>query len=83
MHAASVIHTCYCYGSFSYVFKLINLTRFILELITELTLSQRNITLSIQTYFITVFVKICHAECIQSKSYPVLTPVLLPVTTKF
>ena len=44
MHAASadrVIHTCYCYGSFSYVFKLINLTRFIPELMTELTLSQR------------------------------------------
>ena len=40
MHAASadrVIHTCYCYGSFGFVFKLINLTRFILELITELT----------------------------------------------
>ena len=48
MHAVSadrVIHdTCYCYGSFSYVFKLTNLTRFIVELMTdqtELTLSQR------------------------------------------
>ena len=44
MHAASadrVIHTCYCYGSLSYVFERINLTRFILELMTEPTLSQR------------------------------------------
>ena len=44
MHAASadrVIHTSYCYGSFSLWFKLINLTRFILELMTKLTLSQR------------------------------------------
>ena len=44
MHAASadrVIHTCYCYGSFSCVFKLLKLIRFILELMTELTLSQR------------------------------------------
>ena len=37
-----VIHTCYCYGSFSYVAKLLNLTRLILELMTELTPSQRN-----------------------------------------
>ena len=44
MHAASAdraIHTCYCYGSFSLLFKLENPTRFILELMTELTLSQR------------------------------------------
>ena len=44
MHAESadgVIHTCYCYGSFSSLFKLTNRTRFILKLITELTLSQR------------------------------------------
>ena len=47
MHAVSadrVIHTCYYYyGSFSLLFKLINLrpTRFILELMTELTQSQR------------------------------------------
>ena len=39
--ADRVGHTCYCYGSFSYVFKLINLTRFILELMTELTPRQR------------------------------------------
>ena len=46
MHAASadhVIHPCYCYGRFSYMFKLINLTRFILELMTELTPSQRKL----------------------------------------
>ena len=47
MHAANadrVIHTYnYCYGSFSHVFKLINLTRFIVELITEIILSQRKI----------------------------------------
>jgi len=30
-----VIHTCYCYGSFSYVVKLRNLTPFILKLMTE------------------------------------------------
>ena len=44
MHAASadrIIHTSYCYGSFSYVFKHKNLIRFIHELMTELTLSQR------------------------------------------
>jgi len=34
-----VIHTCYRYGSFNYVVKLINLTRFILELMTELLLN--------------------------------------------
>ena len=39
MHAASadrVIHTCYCYGSFSLLFKLVNLTRFILEIIRNI-----------------------------------------------
>ena len=44
MHAVSadrVIHACYCDASFNLLFKLINLTRFILELMTELTLSQR------------------------------------------
>ena len=45
MHAVSadrVIHTCYYYyGSFSLLFKFMNLTRFILELMTELTQSQR------------------------------------------
>jgi len=30
-----VIHTCYCYRSFSYVVKLRNLTTFILKLRTE------------------------------------------------
>ena len=63
MHAASVdrvIHTCYCYGSFSLLFKLINLTRFIFELMTELTLSQRKV--SIQIYYLGVFVKIANAE---------------------
>jgi hypothetical protein len=42
MYAASrarVIYTRYGYGSFGYVFKLINLTRFVLELMTGLTLS--------------------------------------------
>ena len=77
MHAVSadhVIHTCYCYGSFSYVFKLINLTRFILELVTEFTLQvSENSTLSIQIYFITVFVKKGNAECVQSKPYRALT----------
>jgi len=33
-----VIHTCYSYGSFSDVVKLINPTRFILESITKLIL---------------------------------------------
>ena len=33
-------------------------------------------------YFIAVFMKIACAECIQSKPYRVLTPVL-PVTKKF
>ena len=44
MHAASadrVIHMCYCYESFSLLCKLINLTGFILELMTEHTSSQR------------------------------------------
>ena len=44
MHATSadrVIHTYYCYGSYSLLFKLINLTRFIVELMTELTQTQR------------------------------------------
>ena len=44
MHAANrdhVIHTRYSYGSFSYVFKLINLTRIIRKLMTELTLRER------------------------------------------
>ena len=44
MHAASadrVIHMCYCYGSFNLVYRLRNLTRLILELMTELTLCQR------------------------------------------
>ena len=78
MHAASAdraIHTCYYYGSFSYVFKLRNLTRFILELMTELTLSE-NSALSMHIYFITVFVEIGNAECVQSKPYRVLTSVL-------
>ena len=52
MHTTSadrVVHTCYCYRSFSYVFKLINLTGFILELMTELTLLvSENSTLNIQ-----------------------------------
>jgi hypothetical protein len=40
--ADRVIHTCYFYyGSFSLLFKLINITRFILELMTELTQSKR------------------------------------------
>ena len=68
MHAASadcVIHTCYCYGSFSLLFKLLNLTQFLLELMTELTLSW----LSIQIYHIAVFVKIANAEIVQSKPY--------------
>ena len=39
--ANHVIHTCYCYGSYSLLFKLTNLTRFILKLTTELTLSKR------------------------------------------
>ena len=85
MQAASadrVIHTCYHYGSFILLFKLISLTRFILELMTELTQVSQNSTLSIQIYFITVFMKIGNAECVQSKPYRVLTPVL-PVTTKF
>ena len=38
-----VVHTFYCYGSFSFVFKLINLTRFILKFMTELTVSQRKL----------------------------------------
>ena len=67
MHAASadrVIHTCYCYESFNYVFKLLNLTRFLLELMTELTLEVSEIsTLSIQIYCMTVFVKIGNADC--------------------
>ena len=85
MHAASadrVIHMCYCYGSFSLLFKLINLTRCTLELITELTLSQRNSTLGIQIYYMGVFVKMANAESVQSKPYRVLTPIL-PKTTKF
>ena len=44
MHAVSadrVTSTCHCYESFSYEFKLINLTRFVVELLTELTLSRR------------------------------------------
>ena len=39
MHAVSadcVIYTCYCYGSFSLLFKLVNLTRFILEIIRNI-----------------------------------------------
>ena len=85
MHAASadcVIHTCYCYGSFSLLFNLINLIRFILELMTELTLNCENSTLSTQIYYIGLFVKVANAECVQSKSYQVLT-LVLPVTTKF
>jgi len=54
-----VIHTCYCYGSFSYVVKLRNLTKFILELMTELILLvSENSRLSIQISFVAVFVKI-------------------------
>ena len=41
MRVFHAIHTCCCYGSFSYLTKLMNLTRFILELMTKLTLSQR------------------------------------------
>ena len=68
MHAVRadrVIHTCYCYGSFSLLYKLINLTRFLVS---------ENSTLSIQIYLIAVFVKIANAECVQSKPYRVLTP---------
>ena len=38
--------------------------------------------LSIQIYYIGVFVKVANAECVQSKPYRVLTPVS-PVTKKF
>ena len=41
-----------------------------------------NSTLSIQIYYIGVFMKIANAECVKSKPYRVLTPIL-PVTTKF
>ena len=63
------------------MFKLINETRFILELMTELTLSQRK-QYSIQIYYRGVFMKVANAECVQSKTYRVLTPVLL-ATKKF
>ena len=62
MHAASadrVIHTCYCYGSFSYVFKL----KILLDLFSSYS------TPSIQIYFITAFAEIGNAECVQSKPY--------------
>jgi len=38
MRVLCVIHTCYCYGSISYVVKLVNITWFILDLMTELIL---------------------------------------------
>ena len=83
MHATSAdrVRTCYCYGSFSLLFKLMNLTRFILEFITELQVSE-NSTLSIHIYYRGAFVKIANAERVQSKPYRVLTPAL-PVTKKF
>ena len=40
---------------------------------TELTLSQRKYTLSIQIYFIAAFVKTGHAECVQTKPDTSLT----------
>ena len=86
MNAASadrVIHTCYSYGSFSYVFKLIILNRFIVELMTEFTISQRKqYAQHINLYIVTVFMKIGNAECVQSKPHWVLTPVL-SATTQF
>jgi len=43
MHDATVLRVIhimyYCYGSISYVLKFIHVTRFILELMTELILS--------------------------------------------
>ena len=72
-----------CYGSFSLLFKFINLTRFILELITELTLSQRKwYAQHTNLLHIGVFVKIANAESVQSKLYRVLSPIL-PETTQF
>ena len=65
-----VLHPCYCYGSFSYAVELINLTRFILKLLNEVGENSR---LSIQIYYIAVFVKIANAECLQSKPYRVFT----------
>ena len=61
-----VIRTCYCYGSFSYVFKLTNLTRFILESVGELS---ENSTLNILIYFMSVLVKLANAECVKLKTY--------------
>jgi len=77
--------SCYCYGSFSYVVKLRNRTRFILELMTELRFEVSVNRHSIQIYFIAVFVKIVNVECALSKAYQVLTQVNsnLKVTTIF
>jgi len=67
------IRTCFCYGSFSYVVKLRNLTPFILKLMTErMCIVSENSRLGICINYIAVFVKIVNAECALSKAYRVL-----------
>jgi hypothetical protein len=74
MHAAKADLVVVLLGSFSYAVKLINLTKFILKLMTELTFSE-NSRLSRQICFSTVFVQIANAECVAPKHYQVLTRV--------
>jgi len=83
----NVTTTCFvlCYGSFSYVVKLRNLTPFLLKLTIErYSYVSNNCKISIHIYFIAVFVKKVIAQCALSKAYQVLTQVNsnLTMTTK-